>query len=977
MSSIGFLRRSFMGIWVMIICHSVFSQNLVNKAYTFDDGLPSSHVYCVEQDTLGYIWAITDYGVSRYNGETFTSFDKSSGFPDKGGFHIYKDKKNVLWFIPFNGNVCYYDGDTFKIPEGFTIEEFGPVSWMAEDSKGNLCFVTRTGMLVLLRPDGKIISKKISNEQASCIVENAEGLYLIQFINELKWVNMKTGEIGIIPRFYNNYSKVNYPRLKKLKNGRVLFTSSEGIFEIGANLMLKKIMSLDDNLGSNNEIFNIYEDGDGSIWMPSREGLIKADATLNTKKIVKYFTGKMVFTVIKDSETNIWLATTWGLVKVLSEGAYYYSEADGLVSQNIRQLCNGEGEGVWAINFEGRIFNINNKVSELTKAPSAVMSDAVSLKKLDHNKLFINSFSLVSTFNLKTSEHTVLNLPLSPPSPIVYQCYKHDTLFFADLQGVGYFNSNKRVYSFVGTKENPIYTPVRCMEMDNEGSYWFGGRKGLFKITRNGVYTQMAKENPVCDIEVMQIQITSKNEIWVATASDVFYCIKNKKIIPFKLPLSFNTRIKNITLINDTVLWVATNNGALKFSVTQPQNLKLIYYYNVHNALLANDVNSIVENGNNVYFATNKGISVINQRLYALKKTQPKVLINHVSLGGINTQPFLVNNVEVDYKNNFLSLDVDAPAYSFGKIRYKYILHPLDTTWEQTTANTIKYSSLPPGKYVFRIKAVNVFGQESSHQQHFEFSIKKPFWLTVWFWVFVFIVFSAIVYFIVKRRLRKIRHESAIQRGLVEAQLKALRLQMNPHFIFNTLQSIQDYIITNQAKLAITYLSKFSKLVRKALDYSKHNFITLHEDIETLDLYVELETARYNGKLEFIKKIGSDIDTERVQIPPMLIQPFIENAIKHGVNATGGGVIELTVSKQKNFLCVEIKDNGIGREAANKKGALKAGHKSTGISQTTERLDMVFANYGLKGSSITITDLYENEKPIGTQVTIKIPYADG
>jgi sensor histidine kinase YesM len=142
-------------------------------------------------------------------------------------------------------------------------------------------------------------------------------------------------------------------------------------------------------------------------------------------------------------------------------------------------------------------------------------------------------------------------------------------------------------------------------------------------------------------------------------------------------------------------------------------------------------------------------------------------------------------------------------------------------------------------------------------------------------------------------------------------------------------------------------------------------------------LYVELETARYNGKLEFIKKIGSDIDTERVQIPPMLIQPFIENAIKHGVNATGGGVIELTVSKQKNFLCVEIKDNGIGREAANKKGALKAGHKSTGISQTTERLDMVFANYGLKGSSITITDLYENEKPIGTQVTIKIPYADG
>lgn len=956
---------------LLIACTFSFSQTLVHTTYTFDDGLPSSNVFCVEQDASGYIWAITEYGASRYNNETFTTFDMSNGFTDRGGFHIYKDKKGVLWFIPYNGHICYHDGTTFKIPAWFNAQKYGTVAWMTEDTQGNYCFVTRTGMLVILHPDGKITSLKVSEGSAYSIVEGPPGIYLVQLYAELKWVNAKTGKTGKINAFYNDYSKLQYARLKRLKSGRVLLTSSEGVFEITDALQLKKLLPVAEKYKANYEIFNIYEDGEGNIWMPSRGGLLKFDSTLDIKKSVTYFKGTVVLTMMKDSEDNIWLATSGGLIKVLSEGAYYLSKADGLASQYVRQLCNTANNNVFALTHDGNIYNINNdKILPLVANSSTAMSDGLILEETKKGELFIKTVTTALTFNIKTKKINLLN-----DYYISSLCYHAGTFYFTDIDGMGYLKNNNREYILKKSNDIPFNTYINCMAMDVQGNAWIGCKEGLVKITRTGKYTAMGNENQVCNAGVSRIQVTSKGTVWVATTLDIIYCINNKKITSYTLPAPFNTRIKNLTLCHDTVLWVATSNGAFKF-VARDNKLQLVYCYNIHNSLISSDISSIAESGDKVYFATSKGISVVNQKLYRLKNVQPQVLIGQLAVGNINVMPMRANGLEVDYNNNFLSVNTDAAVYSWGKIKYKYRLEPLDTGWEQTFANTIKYSSLPPGNYVFKIKAANLFGQESVQEQSFAFSIRKPYWLAPWFWILALITVSGIVYILVKYRLNKVQREAAMQKGLIEAQLKAIRLQMNPHFIFNSLQSIQDYIITHQNKLAVNYLSKFSKLVRRALDYSKQNFISLKEDIEMLDLYVELEKNRFDGRLEYTKQIDELVDTEKVLIPPMLVQPFIENAIKHGIGPRGEGEIILSVTASYKYLYIEIKDNGIGREAAAKTGLLKTGHKSTGINYTIERLNMVFASYGLKGSSIDINDLYAGQKPAGTQVIIKIPYGD-
>lgn len=963
---------------VMLVAFTVqtnaFSQNLVHKVYTFEDGMPFTYTYCVAQDSLGYIWAITDYGVTRYNGETFTNFSLSNGFPDRGGYHIYKDRKNVLWFIPFNGKVCYYNGETFVIPEFVDTGSFEPVSWVTEDWQGNLCFLTRAGTIIVQYTNGQTKRYSVPSANPFCLVEHTPGFFWILAENKMLWLDIKTGCKGHLEDFTNDSWQTYYPRLTKLRNGRLLLTTSKGVFEVQKNLKLKQLITPKQSYGGNNEIFNIYEDINGDVWMPTKKGVVKYDKSLSIKTAERFFADQNIFTVIRDNEDNIWMAAPWGLIRVFSEGARYIAKTNEPGSDNIvRMIDDGKGGG-WAINLEGVIYRYTeNSITEEFKDPAYSIANAFLLSRLDADEVLINSSRKTGVFNVRNKK-----IKLEHPFTATNFLLNHnDTVFFLSIDGTGYFEEGKKKYITNFTNYSEPYFP-RAFGRDKEGSVWIGcERQGLIKITPTGVVTKLESKYPLCKMAVISLHVCDNGALWAATSSNMFYFLHNGQLKKYVLDGPANTHIRTISVKGDSILWLATSNGAYKFSISENEKLSKIFHYTANNSLISSDVNDIVDNGKCVYFATRKGISVIYHSLYKLKKINPKVLISKFVLGDVNGTYEPGKSIVVNYKNNFLSINAETVAQSWGKTRYKYRLEPLDTGWEYSFSDNIKYSSLSPGKYVFRIKAASIFGDESEHERQLVFYIKKPYWQTVWFWLLVVTVVSAMVYAGVKYRLNTIRHEASLQKGLVEAQLKALRLQMNPHFIFNTLQSIQDFIITKQNKLAVIYLSKFSKLMRSALDYSKHNFITLQEDAEMLNLYVELEKARFDGKLEFVQQIDSSIDTERVLIPPMVVQPFIENAIKHGIGPRGEGRIQFMVTKSMEHLYIEVADNGVGRMAAYKTGQLKAKHKSTGINQTVERLEMLFANYGLNGASVQINDLFNNQVPAGTQVLIKIPYANG
>lgn len=255
----------------------------------------------------------------------------------------------------------------------------------------------------------------------------------------------------------------------------------------------------------------------------------------------------------------------------------------------------------------------------------------------------------------------------------------------------------------------------------------------------------------------------------------------------------------------------------------------------------------------------------------------------------------------------------------------------------------------------------------------------------IWWQQWVMIAVSAaslvvIVSIVLFFRSNRLKQKAVAMQKIAEAEIMALRAQMNPHFIFNCLSSIQNCIDKNEIEIADKYLGKFSKLLRLSLQTSRKAFINLTDEITYLTLYLELESLRFNNQFKFVFNIDPSIDQNETEIPVMILQPFIENSIKHGLAMKKeGGLLQVDIRKNDNRLLIEITDNGIGREKSTamkkKDGSLK-NHQSMGLQITKERLFLLYKNTGLD-NPIEIIDLYgNNNESLGTKIILKLPIND-
>lgn len=207
-------------------------------------------------------------------------------------------------------------------------------------------------------------------------------------------------------------------------------------------------------------------------------------------------------------------------------------------------------------------------------------------------------------------------------------------------------------------------------------------------------------------------------------------------------------------------------------------------------------------------------------------------------------------------------------------------------------------------------------------------------------------------------------------------ELHALRAQMNPHFIFNCLNSIDYYIIKNETEKASDYLNRFSKLIRLILQNSRAEYVSLKDELEALKLYMEMESLRFDDRFEYLVRISASLQLENIEIPPLLLQPYVENAIWHGLakKSKGKNRLDLTITRQNGLLHCRIEDNGIGREAAQKlKSESTSKHRSMGMYITRDRLSALSRMQQSK-ADVVVTDLKnEDGSAAGTRVEISIP----
>jgi hypothetical protein len=333
--------------------------------------------------------------------------------------------------------------------------------------------------------------------------------------------------------------------------------------------------------------------------------------------------------------------------------------------------------------------------------------------------------------------------------------------------------------------------------------------------------------------------------------------------------------------------------------------------------------------------------------------------------------------IHLSYKENFFT--VEFAALNFSSLRqtnYYYRLAGIDKDWVNGgTKRFANYTDLHPGEYIFEVKAEN--GNTSGEVTSFKIVIAPPFWQTWWFISASAALTALSVYWLFRRRVNTIHREAEMKQTIAETEMMALRAQMNPHFIFNCLNAIDNLIQTNQKEKATTYLARFAKLIRSILDSSKNNVVPFQNDYESLQLYLQMEQFRCNNKFVYELKADEELLQSDYKLPPLIVQPFVENAIHHGLlnKQTGDRKLIVSAELENDAIKYTILDNGVGRARAQEiKDINKPGFQSYGISITTERVHLY--NQNGKSNGIVITDILENGLPSGTKVEIRLKIYD-
>ncbi len=354
--------------------------------------------------------------------------------------------------------------------------------------------------------------------------------------------------------------------------------------------------------------------------------------------------------------------------------------------------------------------------------------------------------------------------------------------------------------------------------------------------------------------------------------------------------------------------------------------------------------------------------------------------------------------VTLAYDQNFFTVGFSLLSFLHPTLnQYDYRLVGFNPKWVSVGNKPLAtFTNVPPGTYALHLRGRNSEGIQSQVRT-LTITITPPFWQTTWCRLLMLTGLGLVGWVVyraqLERQLLKSRleaeaakrkqkeaelneKEAAFNLKLSETEMLALRSQMNPHFIFNCLNSIQYFTAQNDADTASNYLTKFSRLIRLVLENSRSERVTLANELETLRLYIDMEVMRFQHKVRYSIIVEPTVEVESIQIPPLLIQPFVENAIWHGLmhKPEGGSVTVQVQQPQDHLLEVSITDDGVGRtKAAEYKSKSATSHKSFGMKMTAERIDLINQMYHTD-TQVHINDLTDAAgQSIGTRVLVTIP----
>ena len=974
----------------------LLSQNYVLKQYSVAEGLPQSQVYDIIEDHNGQIWLATrGGGLARFNGRDFKVFSTDDGLVNNFISSLYQDDRKNIWIGTSNG-ISQYNGIKFRnyLLEGSNFSV--TVSSIAE-RKHTLFLGTSNGLYKRVGKEFVNVSNELGLPGFS-VTDVFFDKNDVMWVTHDKGVSKIDGENSI--NFSNDLIKDTYPQcIAQSESGEIWSgTYGKGVFKFFGE-KLKQIEKLDGLI-----VLNILPDGDW-LWLSTlKNGVFRYN--YKTEKIVKLQQSDNLPTkncrlTFKDSWGSYWIGTSGGgLIKYAQAPIKSYTTDNGLEGNYIYALAASSDSGMWVSTDNEKLLKYKNGLFESYGVERNVY--ALKIKCLledSKNRLWIGTegSGLMIYQDEETKFYTAgKGLGSNFVKDIIED--KKGNIWVATSNGISRISPQlKKIKQYNKRKKNLHYNRVNTLWEDRSGRIWYGTHgKGLGIIGPASPEVLDFKSGLSSNI-IRDLTEDKKGNLYIATAGNGVDVV-SPYTQPFEfVNLSYQNGLSSINIYSvfcdaENVLWVGGDKGVDK--IVNPGNSKRVvnnYGYAEGFTGVENSIGAVaVDVNGDIWWGTVNGLMKSAFKDYNTTRVKPKLSLSSVSLfykniQGTKYEPnvlnwYQANNLELEYKDNHIGFDLNGTDLKQPEgIKYKWRLDGGSGRWTPASKKSdIFFSNLSPGHYIFQAVAINKNGIESNELRFF-FVVKSPFYFRWWFLsLLAFIFIGSLIIWIrlrikkVKQKAKEITDKLELEKEVLELEQKTLRLQMNPHFIFNALNAIQDQIREGNNKNARYSLMKFSKLMRQILEHSMEERISLEQEISLIENYLSIEKITRENTFEFKISVAEDIDVEEEGIPPMLIQPFLENSIIHGIASKEKvGLVEVKFSVNQSALIVEVVDNGIGRDAAKRLNSqIDQQHKSVALEVIQTRLenlgnDAVYAGY-------TMEDILKDGAVKGTKVSLVV-----
>lgn len=963
------------------------AQNPYIHQYTTNNGLPSNNVYQVYTDSRKFIWFATDAGVARFDGAKYTYFRKQDGLSCNDVVRIKEDSYGRIWFFNMNATLnfyyegCIYNGTNAPYLDSLKSKEFFHDFYEDED-KTLYFYYNYQREIFTLDSQNNIRKYKFPSKLLYNGIEPFEGM-VIRYMMRMP---DKSFYLCTIAGLYKLNDLDEQPMLISGDlNFKAVFPAQDGCIYIALGKSnpdeweIRKfsnsdMSAVDSTVYYSQSIFlsSVLEDNSGNLWISTFD---KGIYCYKGSRLINHFDIDEAQALAQDHEGNIWISSLKDGVFKISPYINQHTHYDCSNFQNIgiTALCKNINGGIWCSNgktlywlkendlYSSDFQNKGNSINQILQLNSQTL--LVGQTGTFYNSLqgiHIHAASKKISFSVNHTSAKALKKMIYNPFKKQVFCFSTFNLSFinpTELFGnVREVWLDERIYNIfynnhqdliVNAKQNYVYKDD-CLKVDKELACFDGkiitdylslnDSIELFNIEgdslfilQNGKMLNLNKlfSNPI----ESQIQFIDYHEptLFIATSRDIFLCeplpdlLANKSVVLVPVDINFR-QIEGVIFI-DSILYIASDDGLTKIPYDAIRNIKMYspipYFRSVH----------------------------INDK-------EDVTLLKNIRLTG----------------RNRIHIDFGSINYSSNTVSYSYKLEGIDENWTNGNGTNVIYQGLPKGDYVFKLR-VRKPTSDWSDPVEFGITIKATFWQHPLFYLILVLFLSGLTLLsiLLKKNIQMKRQE--VEHQLILLEQKALQSMMNPHFIFNSLGSIQNYLLQSRPSEAGLYLSQFARLIRQNLNSLNSALILLDEEVDRLKNYLDLEKLRMEQRFDYRIEIDDSVESDAVQIPSMIVQPFVENSIWHGIaNLEEKGFIYIKFSIfDERSLQIMIEDNGIGIRNAEKYSIKGEKHLNLGMQMTRKRLCLLGKKYNMD-ASISIHDVSPASINPGTCVILVVPF---